>query len=487
MNLRLEATRGVLWTAWQNIIMAVVSFAAIMLLARYVAPIEFGLMAEAWALVFVVSQVGRLGLVEALVATKERSLVKLAAVFWLQLAVSCLLALLLQLAAPFWASLFDRPELTGLVRILSWVVILEGLGTVPQALLESELRFSALAQVRILASVAASVVAVLMALSGWGLNSLVAQALVMVILRNFGLVVATRYRPLLRLRGGEIVKLVRFGWRVAGTQLLSLLNMHGAFMITGYLLGEYSLGIFKVAWDLFDKIYRALTQPFLAVALPTFARLTDNGPRFNHAVVVALRTQAVLLLPACVGLALIAGDAYPLLLGARWQEGIPLLRAFCTMGCFFAFVSLLPQVLWTKNRPGQVLVVRMGIVTLQLGSLAVFSNYGVRSATWAYVLSYPLLAPVYCLLLQKATGLRPGQYLVELVRFLPALAVMAAVTMLVKAGAESWASWLGLALQVLAGVVAYFLALMAFAPKTLTHVSSLLVKGISGDDEDRRE
>ena len=72
MNVRRKATRGVLWTALQDGATTLVSFLTVMVLARNIPPRQFGILAEAWAVVWLLSQLGRLGLVEAIVAGRER-------------------------------------------------------------------------------------------------------------------------------------------------------------------------------------------------------------------------------------------------------------------------------------------------------------------------------------------------------------------------------------------------------------------------------
>jgi len=480
LKLREKATRGVLWTSLQDAVSAAVSFIVIVVLARNVAPGDFGLIAEAWAVVFVLSQVGRLGLVEALVTKRVRNRQLLSAVFWLEIAIASALVLLCLLIAPVLASLFSSPRLCVLVRVLSVAIFMEAIGTVPQALLESDMLFSALAFGRLLANLAGSALAIIMAVMGLGVWSLLAQLLLSVMLRNSAFMLFARYLPSWHLDGVRLGELLRFGSRVAGMHLLGLVNIHGAFLIVGLMLGERRLGVFKIAWDLFDKIFRTLSHPFVSVALPTFTLIRNEHSRLNHAIVSGARTLALVLLPACAGLALVATDTVAVLLGPGWGEGTSVMQAFCLLGCLHAVVLMLPYALLVLTKQDQVFLVRLLVVIVQLGTLSVCALFGVTAAAWGYALSYLPFTPVFILLLRRTTGLQLGRYFEEMGRIIAALVVMVTATIGAGLFMEEMTSWVRLGLQTAVGVLAYFLAVMICAPKAVAHASSLLVS-VVGD------
>src|SRR5690606_31809818 len=97
--------------------------------------------------------------------------------FWINVVVGWALTGLFVLAAPLLAAFFEIPELTAVCRALAFTFAIGGIGIVPTAKLQRELRFRALAYVEILPAVVAGAVAYWMAWKGYGVWSLVAQSL----------------------------------------------------------------------------------------------------------------------------------------------------------------------------------------------------------------------------------------------------------------------------------------------------------------------
>ena len=151
----------------------VVRFFVSIVLARLLAPAEFGLMSMALLFVGLMELFKDLGTVSALIQAPELSPLLLNSVFFLNVLIGMLGFAVIYLGAPLAVLFFAQPSLTAILRVLGGTLIISSLGLVMRALLQRNLKFGRLAAVDLAASVAYGVVAVILAITGTGVWSLV--------------------------------------------------------------------------------------------------------------------------------------------------------------------------------------------------------------------------------------------------------------------------------------------------------------------------
>ena len=144
-------------------------------LSRLLLPEEFGLL----AMVMVFSRFGNIfsdmGLSRALIHKREISPHDTSTVFWATVMLGFLLAGLMAALAPSIAWFYEQPELTALALVIALNFILNSLNIIPRTLLEKGLQFRFLFFIDATATVLSGLIAIGMALSGYGVWSLVAQ------------------------------------------------------------------------------------------------------------------------------------------------------------------------------------------------------------------------------------------------------------------------------------------------------------------------
>src|SRR6202044_2036821 len=115
--------------------------------------------------------------------------------FWIQASVGALLSVLFFLGAPFISAFYDAPILDTLSRLLSFTFIIQALGLVHNALLMKEFHFKALAGVTISATVISGIVAIILAICGYGVWALAWQVLISTAATTLLLWIVSGWRP----------------------------------------------------------------------------------------------------------------------------------------------------------------------------------------------------------------------------------------------------------------------------------------------------
>lgn len=173
-----KAIRGIPWTLLTYIANRVLFLATTVVLARLLAPSDFGLLALALIVVGLISLFSGLGLGGALVVRQDLDERSQGTILTILLSAGAVFAVLLAALSPLAAELFDEPRLAAVMAVLSGTVVVSGFNWFYETLLQRDLEFRRRFACSLAQTVSNSAVAVLLAALGAGIWSLVAAQLV---------------------------------------------------------------------------------------------------------------------------------------------------------------------------------------------------------------------------------------------------------------------------------------------------------------------
>jgi PST family polysaccharide transporter len=287
-------------------------------LARLLSPADFGLLAMIMAVVGIADLVRDFGMTGAIVQVRSISDRTWSAILWLSLGLGTVLSIVVAALAPVLALLYDEPRLVVLTFAIAPTLLLNGLAMPLQARLQRELRFGALAAIDIGSMLSGVVLALIAALLGFGVWSLVVLAGAAQIYRLIALLVHVRPRFGPPRISRDVLPLMSTGGSIFGVQILNYAARNADNVIIGQQLGPVVLGYYSRAYALFLLPLQQLNGPLGRVALPVLSRLQDDGERYRRYISSALLVIGYLSLPTY---AIAAGTAEPLvalLLGPQW-------------------------------------------------------------------------------------------------------------------------------------------------------------------------
>jgi len=332
MSLRQQAIQGVFWTAIQNWGHNLLVVIVTLILARLLGPQLYGLVAYAATYTAFLTIFQRLGTVQSLVQRENLEPEHISTAFWLSAASGLLLTVCLIAASPLISLTVHKPDLTPVLQWLSVTLLIDSLGTTPQAVFRRRMAFRALAVRALAAAVAGGVVGIVMALTGCGVWSLVGQRVVSSAAGTLTLWTAGRWRPGWALSRRHFRDLFGFGVFAMGTETLATLGRHiGPFLI-GTFLGDKAVGYFDLGSKLLNTMTQLFTGTVSAVALPTFSRLQQNAAQLRSAFVSAMRITSLLAFPASIGAAALSREFILGLMDEKWIPAIPIMQIMSLAG-----------------------------------------------------------------------------------------------------------------------------------------------------------
>ena len=349
---RLAAATGsaLWWRAAQHVGVRVISVVKFLVLARILAPEDFGILAIAAVAVDLLFLMTDLGMVAALVQRRNPEPRHYDTAWTVNLTRSLVIAVGIVIGAPLLSALFGEPRATEVLQVLALRPLLDAAGSIRVADLTKTLRFRSLSAVRLSGAVADATLAIALAPT-LGVWAVVIGALTGAAVGSAVSYLVAPYRPRLSLDTNAARSLFAFGrWMLAA----GLLGVASDALLRGVIsrrLGAVDLGIYYVAVRIAILPYEVVSEIVAAVAFPVQALLQNDRPRAARVFRSSLKATLALLIPIYATLVALAEPIVVHVLGARWEGAAPVIRVTAVIGIIGTLYDSTTAMLQGLGRP----------------------------------------------------------------------------------------------------------------------------------------
>ena len=119
----------------------ILQFCSQVVLARLLFPADFGLLAMVGPVITFVQVLNDIGLGQVIIQRAKLAQEQVSSLFWINLAISSILTLVVAAASPLFSLLYGEPRVTGLMIALGCLIPITTLGIHPGSLLIRKMRF----------------------------------------------------------------------------------------------------------------------------------------------------------------------------------------------------------------------------------------------------------------------------------------------------------------------------------------------------------
>jgi PST family polysaccharide transporter len=475
-NLRARTIGGLGWSAVAQIVRQVLLLGVSIILARTLGPRAIGLIGMVLVFTSFVTLFSDLGLGPALIQKPTLEPRHLTTAFWTNLATGLLFTLVIAAAAPLIAAFYGEPLLQPVVVVMSCNFFIISFRSVQQALFQKHMEFRQLAIVDVSAVVVAGVVATAMALTGWGVWSLVAQLLLTSVTTVVLLWVLSSWKPSFAFDRGALREMLGFGLNLTGFQALNYWSRNADDLLVGRFLGPAALGIYSLAYQWMLLPVTQMSSVITRVMFPALSLMQDDQTRVRHAYLYATRIIAFVAFPLMIGLLVVAEPFVLTLYGSEWVAAIPVLQILCLQGMSQAVGTTVGWIYMSQGRTN--LMFHWGIFAsvIRVTAFVIGLNWGVVGVAAAYVISgyailwYPswkipgrLINLTFARMVHNLAGV-----------FWCTCAMGTAVWAVGWLLPEAWSPWVHLAIQVPCGMIVYTLLVYGFKVRAYQDVRALI-------------
>lgn len=357
---------------------------SLMVLARLLGPKDFGLVGMVTAFTGVLSLFRDFGLSAAAVQRASVTEEQISTLFWINVLVGIVLGLLTLAAAPAIAVFYHEPRLYDITAFLSLALVFNAAGVQHSALLQRQMRFTALAVIGVISLLAATVIAIASAKAGYGYWSLVAMSLTLPLTGTIGFWLTTGWIPGMPRRGVGLRSIMRFG----GTLTLNGLVAYAAYNAEKVLLGRFwgadAIGIYGRAYQLINIPTENLNSAVGEVAFSALSRVQDDPSRFKSYFLKGYSLVLGLTLPVTIACALFADDLIFLLLGPKWKGAAAIFRLLAPTIAIFAIINPLGWLLNSLGMVARSLKIALVFAPIMIAGYVMGMPYGPKGVAFAY-------------------------------------------------------------------------------------------------------
>jgi O-antigen/teichoic acid export membrane protein len=359
-SLRRKATSGIIWSGFERFGQQGVAFFVQIVLARLLAPEQFGLIAMVIVFVAICQTIADAGFHEAIIQKKELDESLISTVFYTNLLLCAVLAALLWLCAPLISDFYEQPELISVLRVLCFALLIDGFSRIQLTLLQREMLFRKLATATLVSCVLSGIFAVTLAILGYGIWAIVGQLISQRLFVALLLWKQSHWRPKLVYSIPSLLEVLPFASRMFASNILNSVFKQLYLLVIGKVSSPVQLGYYQRA-NSFKLLASQTSNTLMSrITFPLFSKVQDDPKRLERGFVKASRLLVFLFFPVMAVMGAVAEPLIVTLIGEKWLPSVPYLQLLCVSGALHPVHAINLSVIKALGQAG--LFLRLEIV-----------------------------------------------------------------------------------------------------------------------------
>ena len=463
------------WKFAERISSQMVSFVVSIVLARILAPSDYGAIAMVMIFVTLANVFVEGGFSSALIQKKNSDKLDFSTVFYFSVFFSIILYAVLYIAAPYISRFYGEGYeiLTPVLRVIGLQVIVYGANAVQQAYVSRKMMFKKFFWSTLMGTIVSAAVGLIMAYSGYGIWALVGQQLTSAISNTVVLYMVTRKLPGLMFSFQRLKGLFGYGVKILGASLLVSLFLDLRSLIIGKIYSAKDLAFFDRGRQFPNLIVTNINSSVGAVLFPKMSQEQDNKERIKQTCRNSIRFSSFVMMPLMLGLAACAEPFIRFLLTDKWIECVPFLQIFCVIYMFYPMHTANMQAIKALGHSGIFLKLEFLKKSLELIGLllvmnisvtAIAINMAVLTTLFTFVNAYPNVKLLNYTLKEQMNDILPPI----------AMSVLMAVIVFSIGECLVLPDWIVLMIQILSGSIIYITIASVFKNPEMLYIYSLI-------------
>lgn len=349
-SLKNKTIHGILWSAVDSFAAQGITFLVGIVLARLLAPAEFGLIGMITVFIAVSESFINSGFSQALIRKKNCTETDYSTVFYFNLLTGILFFIILFFSGPLISSFFKEPQLNLLVKVLAFVLIIDSLTMIQRTTLTKRIDFKLQARISVISVLTGGAVGIWMAYAGYGVWSLVFKTLSQRAMNSLLLWAWNRWRPLMVFSIQSFRELFAFGSRLLVSGLIDTLYRNIYYLVIGKYFSAQELGYYTRAKQFNDLPSANLNGIMSRVTFPVLSQLQDDPAKLKAGYKKMIKSIMLISMVLMAGLAAAAEPMIITLIGEKWRPAIIYLQLLTFVGMMYPLHALNLNMLQVQGR-----------------------------------------------------------------------------------------------------------------------------------------
>jgi O-antigen/teichoic acid export membrane protein len=392
MSLAKKTTLGIFWNFAEQLSRRGIGIVITLLLARFLTPDDYGLVAMIAVFLAIASSLMDLGFNQALIRKSNATEDDFNTAFYMNLLLGGLSYALLFICAPLIAAFYEEPGLTVLVRVIGITILINSFQIVQISTLSRNLNFKAQLKATVPATIISGLAAVIMAYNGFGVWALVFQTIISSLLVTAFLWSMDIWKPSLVFSKRSLAEMFGFGSKLFLSGLLDIIFKNIYIVVIAKMFTTAIAGHYFFASRIKELVLYQLVTSIQTVTYPALSTLQDDDIRLKAGYRKVIQVTTFGLFPVLAILAALAEPLFVAFLTEKWLPAVPYLQLMCIAGLMYPLHSINLNILKVKGRSDlflrleiikKIITVVILFISIQFGVMGILVGQIISS-----VLSY---------------------------------------------------------------------------------------------------
>lgn len=475
-SLSRKVSKGALWVTAASICARGLNVISAIILARLLAPEDFGLMAIAMAIIAFSQGTTQTGFESALIQKQDRPEDFLNTAWTFELARYLILFFVIFLAAPLIAAFFNEPRAVAILRVISLSLVFQGLRNIGVVYFRKNLDFHKQFVLEIVPMMAYIIVVIPLAFSLRNVWALVWASLVTGMATCLISYIMHPYRPRLDFNIKKARNLFNFGKWILGSSIVVMVREQGMTMFVGKFLGIPILGFYNRAGAFSTMIFQQISGIVWKVGYPAYSQLQTDPIRFKNAYLKTLQLLTFIGIPMAGGLFVLSRDFVHLFLTDKWLPIVSLMQILCLQAIFNIINTPAGIAFQASGKPSiGTKISALGVIILVIIVYPLSSRWGAAGAVASLFLSVLLTSPIVWYMAIRVMRCTFGEFFKPILISLTNTGIMVSGIFLIKNSICMRIGFTGFFGLIFVGIVTYIAVACCF-DRCLNYGSYRLIK-----------
>lgn len=405
MSLKNKSISGFKWTTFSAAMVSILQLLQLSILARFLDPSAFGLMALVTVVVGFSQTFLDAGISNAIIYKQEISRDQLSTLYWINIFGGLILFLVVILTAPYISEFFKEPELRNILNIIAPIFIIQSIGQQFAVLWRKEMRFSEISKIDVLNKITSLIVSVYFAAIGFGVYALVYGVIAGVTMQTMLYVYLglKEYRPSFIFKIVEVKEFISFGLFQMGERSIRYFTSQADSIIIGKLIGVDALGIYTILKQIIEKTVYMINGILNQVTFPMLSKIQQNELKLKTVYMRVLNIITFIQYPFLTALYFYGYEVILIMLGDKWIGTDSLVKLFAIYSLFLVYNNPIGSLILARGRANWSFYANVIYSILYPTSIYFFtSHYGLNGALYGFIfISILSIFPYWKLLISK--------------------------------------------------------------------------------------
>jgi O-antigen/teichoic acid export membrane protein len=388
-NLGKRSIKGGFWVFSIRIIGNGFGIVRLIILARILAPEDFGVMGIAMLTMTVLETFSQTGFHAALVQKKTNIKPYLNAAWTFLVIRGFIIFAILFFSAPLVSIFFKSPLAKPVIQVLGIYAVIQALTNIGVVYFEKELEFNKQFIFKISGTIVDLFVSIILSILLKSVWALVYGLLAGQITLLFVSYIIHPFRPKLSFNWKQVKELFGFGKWILGSSILGFIVKQGDDIVVGKVISASALGLYQMAFRLSNLPATEITQVISKVTFAAYSKIQDNVARLRNAFTRTLRMVSFVSFPLGGGMFIIAAETIRVFLGDKWMPMVPAFQILCLTGVLRSITANFGSVFNSTGRPDiQTKASLINTLVIIITIYPLVKHFGIVGAVYSRMLTF---------------------------------------------------------------------------------------------------